>query len=65
MALGAFGLGLEDAMMHLLNFVWSNIFEVSPHVINAVMDAIDGLRVALGPTTVLQYTLQGAFVGLA
>eukprot|EP01027_Heterolobosea_sp_BB2_P012582 GEZU01018219.1.p1 GENE.GEZU01018219.1~~GEZU01018219.1.p1 ORF type:complete len:1048 (+),score=381.61 GEZU01018219.1:225-3146(+) len=61
MALGAFGLGYEDALVHLLNYVWPNIFETSPHVINAVMEAIEGLRVALGPTTILQYTLQGLF----
>jgi splicing factor 3B subunit 1 len=33
----------------------------SPHVINAVMEAIEGLRVALGPATILQYTMQGLF----
>jgi len=61
MSLGVVGLGREDAMAHLLNFVWPNIFETSPHVINAVTDAIDGLRVALGPTVLLQYLLQGLF----
>jgi splicing factor 3B subunit 1 len=61
MALGVYGLSCEDALRHLLNFVWPNIFETSPHVINAVMEAIEGLRVALGPTTILQYTLQGLF----
>ena len=58
MALGAFALGCEDALRHLLNYVWPNIFETSPHVINAVFEAIEGLRVALGPTIILQYTLQ-------
>ncbi|CAG8582736.1 9903_t:CDS:10 [Paraglomus brasilianum] len=61
MALGVAGLGCEDALLHLLNYVWPNIFETSPHVINAVMEAIEGLRVALGPATVLQYVLQGLF----
>ena len=61
LSLGVAGLGREDAMAHLLNYVWPNIFETSPHVINAVTDAIDGLRVALGPTTLLQYLLQGLF----
>jgi len=61
MALGVFGLGCEDALRHLLNFVWPNIFETSPHVINAVMEAIEGLRVALGPAAVLQYSIQGMF----
>ncbi|KAK9765021.1 Splicing factor 3B subunit 1 [Basidiobolus ranarum] len=61
MALGVYGLGCEDALLHLLNHVWANIFETSPHVINAVMKAIEGLGVALGPATILQYILQGLF----
>ncbi|KAI8987199.1 splicing factor 3B subunit 1 [Pilobolus umbonatus] len=61
MALGVVGLGCEDSLLHLLNYIWPNIFETSPHVINAVMEAIEGLRVALGPATILQYTLQGLF----
>jgi len=61
MALGCVGLGLEDAMLHLLNLVFPNIFETSPHVINAVTEAIDALRIALGPGTIIQYTMQGLF----
>lgn len=61
LSLGVAGLGCEDALLHLLNFVWPNIFEESPHVIQAVMDAIQGLTVALGPNVVLQYTLQGLY----
>jgi len=61
MAIGVFGLGTEDALVHLLNFVWPNIFETSPHVINAVTEAIDGLRIGLGPTPILYYLLQGLF----
>jgi hypothetical protein len=45
-------LGCEDALGHLLNYIWPNIFEVSAHVINAVMEAIEGLMVALGPAKV-------------
>eukprot|EP01018_Ginkgo_biloba_P035221 Gb_14294 [translate_table: standard] len=61
MALGVAGLGCEDALLHLLNYVWPNIFETSPHVINAVMEAIEGMRVALGPALILNYCLQGLF----
>ncbi|RCI02374.1 Splicing factor 3B subunit 1 [Rhizopus stolonifer] len=61
MALGVVGLGCEDPLRHLLNYIWPNIFETSPHVINAVMEAIEGLRVALGPAAIFQYTLQGLF----
>lgn len=61
MSLGVFGFGCEDALAHLLNYVWPNIFETSPHVINAVTEAIEGMRVALGAPKVLQYALQGLF----
>eukprot|EP00271_Cylindrocystis_brebissonii_P023373 TRINITY_DN9672_c0_g1_i1.p1 TRINITY_DN9672_c0_g1~~TRINITY_DN9672_c0_g1_i1.p1 ORF type:complete len:1296 (+),score=272.86 TRINITY_DN9672_c0_g1_i1:282-4169(+) len=61
MALGVAGLGCEDALVHLLNLVWPNIFETSPHVINAVTEAIEGMRVALGPAAILSYCLQGLF----
>eukprot|EP00980_Cylindrotheca_fusiformis_P008904 scaffold1900_cov123-Cylindrotheca_fusiformis.AAC.30 len=61
LALGVAGQGCEDALTHLLNFVWPNIFEESPHVIQAVFDAIQGLMVALGPNVILQYTLQGLY----
>ncbi|KAF0735682.1 hypothetical protein AaE_009066 [Aphanomyces astaci] len=61
LALGVAGLGCEDAVIHLLNFVWPNIFETSPHVIGAVFDAIEGCRVALGAHVILQFCLQGLF----
>ena len=61
LALGAAGLGCEDALLHLLNHVWPNIFETSPHVINAVLEAIEAMRIALGAPVVLCYTLQGLF----
>lgn len=61
MALGSAHLGCEDAMTHLLNLIWPNIFEQSPHVINAVMDAVEGLRIALGPAVIAEYSFQGLF----
>ncbi|TPX31461.1 hypothetical protein SmJEL517_g05224 [Synchytrium microbalum] len=60
-ACGVVGLGCEDALLHILNYVWPNVFETSPHVINAVLEAIEGLRCALGPSVVLQYVLQGLY----
>eukprot|EP01105_Mastigella_eilhardi_P024468 TRINITY_DN6386_c0_g1_i1.p1 TRINITY_DN6386_c0_g1~~TRINITY_DN6386_c0_g1_i1.p1 ORF type:complete len:1188 (-),score=423.60 TRINITY_DN6386_c0_g1_i1:33-3563(-) len=60
-ALGVAGLSCEDALVHLLNLVWPNIFETSPHVINAVLEAIEGMRVSLGCATLMTYTLQGLF----
>ncbi|CAG0896459.1 unnamed protein product [Darwinula stevensoni] len=61
MALGVYGFGCEDALVHLLNHVWPNIFETSPHLVQAFFDCADGLRVALGPQRMLQYSLQGLF----
>ena len=59
--MGVAYLGCEDALAHLINYLWPNIFEVSPHVISAVLDGIEGLRVSLGTGRILQYTLQGLF----
>lgn len=61
MALGVYGFGCEDALTHLLNFVWPNIFETSPHLVQAFMGAIEGFKVSLGPIKMLQYTLQVSF----
>ncbi|GKU97958.1 hypothetical protein SLEP1_g11027 [Rubroshorea leprosula] len=52
-ALGVAGLGCKDALVPLLNYVWPNVFETSPHVINSVFEASEGMRVALGPEILL------------
>ncbi|XP_052767577.1 splicing factor 3B subunit 1-like isoform X1 [Mya arenaria] len=61
MALGVYGFGCEDALVHLMNYVWPNVFETSPHVVQAFMGAIEGMRVGVGPSKILQYALQGLF----
>lgn len=61
MALGTVGLGCEDILLNLLNYVWPNIFEESPHVINATMEAVEAMMVALGPVRMMHYVLQGLF----
>lgn len=61
LALGCYGFGCEDALQHLLNFVWPNVFESSPHVINAVLEAVEAISVSLGPARLLQCLLQGLF----
>ena len=61
LALGSAGLGMEDAMVHLFNHVWPNVFEESPHVRKAVFEAIESMRLAVGPTYVLLHLLQGLF----
>ena len=57
-ALGVYGFGCEDALTHLMNYVWPNIFETSPHVVQAFMGSIEGMRVGVGPSKILQYALQ-------
>lgn len=61
LSLGVVGMGCEDLMVHLLNLIWPNIFETSPHVINAMTDAIAGIRTAVGPGIIMMYLLQGLF----
>uniref|UniRef100_G1DGG0 Splicing factor 3B subunit 1 n=2 Tax=Capra hircus TaxID=9925 RepID=G1DGG0_CAPHI len=61
MSLGGYGFGCEDSLNHLLNYVWPNVFETSPHVIQAGMGALEGLRAAIGPCRMLQHCLQGLF----
>ncbi len=58
-ALGVAGLGCEDALIHLLNHVFSNIFETSAHVISAVTEAIEAMRIAVGGQRLLSYVLAG------
>jgi splicing factor 3B subunit 1 len=60
-ALGVVGLGCEDAMIHLLNLVFPNIFETSPHVIDRVIEAIDAIRMAVGTGVVMNYVWAGLF----
>eukprot|EP00831_Metopus_contortus_P026910 TRINITY_DN22765_c0_g1_i2.p1 TRINITY_DN22765_c0_g1~~TRINITY_DN22765_c0_g1_i2.p1 ORF type:complete len:331 (-),score=45.17 TRINITY_DN22765_c0_g1_i2:199-1191(-) len=61
LALGVVGMSAEDALVHLLNFVFPNFFELSPHIFNAVLEAIEGIRMAIGPGRILLYLLQGLF----
>lgn len=48
-------------MIHLLNLLWPNLFETSPHVIDRIIEAIDGIRMAIGPGLVLNYLFAGLF----
>ena len=61
LTLGVVGFGCEDALVHLLNHVWPNLLEISPHVIQRFIFACDAMRVAVGPIKVMQYSLQGLF----
>merc|ERR1711904_646421 len=61
LSLGVAGLGCEDALSHLMNYLWPNILEASPHIIQATTGAIAGMRVALGPSSVLLFLIQGLF----
>ena len=58
LALGCQGFGCEDALCHLLNYTWPNVFENNAHVIQRFVFSSDAMRVSLGPGRVLQYCLQ-------
>ena len=60
-ALGVVGLGCEDAMMHLLNLLYPNLFETSPHVIDRIIEAIEAIRMAVGTGIVMNYVWAGLF----
>lgn len=61
LTLGVQGLNCEDAILHLMNNVFPNIFEITPHLIAGVFDCMDAFRITLGATKVMQYLLQGLF----
>ncbi|CAD5209768.1 unnamed protein product [Bursaphelenchus xylophilus] len=58
LTLGVYGFGCEDALTHLMNHVWPNMLENSPHVIQRFVFACDAMRVSLGPIRVMQYCIQ-------
>ena len=60
-ALGVVGLGCEDAMVHLLNLLYPNLFETSPHVIDRIVEAIEAVRMATGTGIVMNYVWAGLF----
>lgn len=60
-ALGVVGLGCEDAMLHLLNLLWPNLFETSPHVIDRIIEAVEAIGMAIGPGLTMNYVWAGLF----
>ena len=59
---GVYGLGCEPAMIHLLNLIIPNVIDcTAPHLYRAVTDALDAMRLALGPGVMLMYFVQGLF----
>ena len=61
LALSVANLGTEDALSHLLNHLFPNILDTSPHLIKAFLHAMDALTLALGPARVLPYLWHGLF----
>lgn len=59
MAINCAGLGLEDVFVHLLNLLVPNLYETSPHVIERIVDGIDGIRNNVGCGIVMNYILAG------
>lgn len=59
---GVHGLGCEPAMIHLLNLIIPNVIDcTAPHMYRAVTNALDAMRLALGPGVMLMYFVQGLF----
>ncbi|EEQ37728.1 hypothetical protein FOB63_001541 [Clavispora lusitaniae] len=52
---------LHPVFVHFLNLVLPNIYEVSPHVISRVVEALDALRIAVGAGVYLNYVWAGLF----
>lgn len=48
-------------MLHLLNLLFPNIFETSPHVIDRIIEAIDAIRMTVGTGVVMNYVWAGLF----
>lgn len=51
--------GNEDVFIHFLSLLIPNIFETSPHAIEKIRLAIDGLRVSVGTELLMQYLWAG------
>jgi splicing factor 3B subunit 1 len=47
--------------VHLLNLLFPNLFETSPHVIDRIIEAVEAIRMAVGPGVVLNYVWAGLF----
>jgi splicing factor 3B subunit 1 len=61
LALGVASYGHEEALTHLLNLVWPNCFETSPHVLMSISGAVEALDVGLGQGVIMSYLLPGLF----
>ncbi|PJF17187.1 ARM repeat-containing protein [Paramicrosporidium saccamoebae] len=51
MALGVVGFGCEEALLHLVNSIIPNVFDANPHLITAVIESMDAVRLSVGPCT--------------
>ena len=60
-ALNVFGNNCEDILINLLNYMWPSLFEESDHLITSIIDALEGLRIGLGPSIITKYIVQGLF----
>ncbi|KTB00493.1 U2 snRNP component HSH155 [Nakaseomyces glabratus] len=61
LALHCSGTGFDDAFIHLLNLLIPNIFETSPHVIERILEGLEALVYAIGPSIFLNYIWAGLF----
>ncbi|EAX98142.1 splicing factor subunit, putative [Trichomonas vaginalis G3] len=58
---GLYCQGKEDCLLHILNHLIPNVFESGMHFIEAFMNAMDAMRLSLGPGLILNHCLAGLF----
>ncbi|GMM32737.1 U2 snRNP complex subunit [Saccharomycopsis crataegensis] len=59
MAINCAGLGMEEVFIHFLNMLMPNIYETSPHVIERILDGINGIRTNVGAGVFMNYVMIG------
>lgn len=61
LALAVAGRGGDEEIAHCFNYLFPNMFEKSPHVISAVMEAFEACAVVLGAGYVMNHVFTGLF----
>ena len=56
-----FGRPLQEEFIHLMNMIWPNIMETSPHVILNTLETVESLRLNIGSGTIFNFLVQGLF----
>ncbi|ABA27354.1 mRNA splicing factor U2 snRNP subunit (nucleomorph) [Bigelowiella natans] len=60
-SIGLVGLDYKRILLHFFNYLWPNIFETTHQINKAVWNAIDALRLTIGPEIMMFYVFAGIF----